>query len=267
MFYFFEAMNFRSRAFFQAERERNPMKTSKSDSRFVAAGLIGSFFLAGVSMADTYTEGFEGASYNLASSGAGTATLSTAEAHSGTQSVLLSLQSSSDYARVKLDVTSLAMTLGGITSADYWIDKSNPSLEQAPYLLLSIAVPGQDPDGTLAVMYNNPGATAPGWQDLTVDTETLFHVEGADTTGLATPSSMTLAQIDASTYSPGVTWGSLPVDFVRIGYGEGGDDNVVQSSYVDDLTINYTPVPEPASFSLLGIGALALLRRRRRVQQ
>jgi hypothetical protein len=241
------------------------MKTSKTNFRFVAAGLIGSFFLAGVGMADTYTEGFEGASYNLASSGAGTATLSTAEAHSGVQSVLLSLQSSSDYARVKLDVTSLALTLGQITSADYWIDKSDPSLEQAPYLLLSIDVPGQGTDGTLAVMYNNPGANATGWQDLTVDTGAKqFHVEGADTTGLATPSNMTLAQIDASTYSPGVTWGSFPVDFVRIGYGEGGDDSVVQSSYVDDLTINYTAVPEPASFSLLGIGALALLRRRRR---
>ncbi|MGD0461841.1 MAG: PEP-CTERM sorting domain-containing protein [Tepidisphaeraceae bacterium] len=244
------------------------MKTSKTNFRFVAAsaaaGLVGSFFLAGVGMADTYTEGFEGASYNLAATGAGSATLSTAEAHSGAQSVLLSLQSSSDYARVKLDVTSVGMTLGGITSADYWINKSAPLDEQAPYLLLSIAVPGQDPDGTLAIMYNNPGATAAGWQDLSVDTGTLFHVQGADTSGLATPSSMTLGQIDASTYSPGVTWGSLPVDYVRIGYGSGGDDSVVQSSYVDDLSINYTPVPEPASFSVIGLGAVMLLRRRRR---
>jgi hypothetical protein len=230
-----------------------------------AAALLVSLFVAGAGMASTYTQGFEGASYDLAGSGAGSATLSTAVVHSGSQSVLLSLQSSSDYARVKLDVSAEDLTLGQITSADYWINKSVPSDEQAPYLLFSIDVPGQGTDGTLAVMYNNPGATATGWQDLTADTiSTLFHVEGADTTGLATPSSMTLAQIDASTYSPGVTWGSLPVDFVRIGYGLGGDDSVVQSSYVDDLSINYTAVPEPASFSLLSIGAMALLRRRRR---
>ena len=239
------------------------MRASKTNFRFVAAGLLGSLFLAGVGMANTYTQGFEGASYNLAATGAGSATLSTAEAHSGAQSVLLSLQSSSDYARVKLDVTSQAMTLGGITSADYWIDKSDPGLDQAPYLLLSIDVPGQGTDGTLAIMYNNPGATAPGWQDLTVDTGTQFHVQGADTTGLANPVSMTLAQIDASTYSPGITWGSFPVDFVRIGYGSGGNDSVVQSSYVDDLSINYTAVPEPASFSVIGLGAALLLRRRR----
>src|SRR5271170_6373113 len=171
------------------------MKTSKSNFRFVVAGLMGLFFLAGVGMADTYTQGFEGDSYDLAGSGAGTATLSTAAFHSGSQSVLLSLQSSSDYARVKLDVTAEDLTLEQITSADYWINKSVPSAEQAPYLLFSIDVPGQGTDGTLAIMYNNPGANATGWQDLTVDTtDTLFHVEGADTTGLATPSSMTLAQ-------------------------------------------------------------------------
>jgi hypothetical protein len=244
------------------------MKPLKNNSYFAAAptaaALLGSFFLAGTAMANTYTEGFEGSSYDLASAGAGSATLSTAAAHSGAQSVLLSLQSSSDYARVKLDVTSQGITLGNITSADYWINKSNPGLQQAPYLLLSISVPGQLPDGTLAVMYNNPGATATGWQDLNVNTGTLFHVQGADTTGLANPSSMTLAQIDASTYSPGVTWGSFPVDFVRIGYGQGGNDSVVQSSYVDDLSINFTPVPEPASFAALSLGVVPLLLMRRR---
>src|SRR5271170_3515952 len=106
------------------------MKTSKSNFRFVVAGLMGLFFLAGVGMADTYTQGFEGDSYDLAGSGAGTATLSTAAFHSGSQSVLLSLQSSSDYARVKLDVTAEDLTLEQITSADYWINKSLPALNR-----------------------------------------------------------------------------------------------------------------------------------------
>lgn len=34
--------------------------------------------------------------------------------------------------------------------------------------------------------------------------------------------------------------------------------------YLDNLSLNYTPVPEPASFGVLGLGSLAMLRRRRR---
>jgi len=34
---------------------------------------------------------------------------------------------------------------------------------------------------------------------------------------------------------------------------------------ITEFTIRQTPIPEPASLALLGIGGLALLRRRRQV--
>lgn len=36
------------------------------------------------------------------------------------------------------------------------------------------------------------------------------------------------------------------------------------AAYFDDASVNVSPVPEPASFAAVGVGALALLRRRRR---
>jgi probable HAF family extracellular repeat protein len=52
-------------------------------------------------------------------------------------------------------------------------------------------------------------------------------------------------------------------------YGINDNGDIVGYGIYDGQTeaFELTPVPEPASFSLLGIGALALLRRRRRAQQ
>lgn len=179
-------------------------------------------FLSGQANAATITEGFEGSSYDLATQGAGSAALSTTTVHSGLQSLNLSLTTGTDYARVRLGESGL--TLGAITGANYWVNRASgteAAPNKAPYVLFSISCPGCGNDSTLAVMWNPPdiGIDPPlnTWTDITVDPNTtLFHVEG-DTTGLATPATMTLASLSSSFYSPGVTWGSFSVDFVRIG--------------------------------------------------
>jgi hypothetical protein len=43
----------------------------------------------------------------------------------------------------------------------------------------------------------------------------------------------------------------------------GGTIGSAGSFRVDDFTVNASAVPEPASLALLGLGGLALLRRRR----
>ncbi|HEY1599388.1 MAG TPA: hypothetical protein VGG64_07285 [Pirellulales bacterium] len=219
------------------------------------------------------TDGFENPNgYDLAASGGGSASIrpSPDPAYAGDQSLRLSLGSASDYARVKLDISSSNITLGQITSADYFVDRLPTSSDQLPYLILSINTPGSGGDSTLAVMYNDPASITPNtWTDLTVDpNQTLFHIEG-DTSGLLTPSSMTLAQLDGSDYSPGMSWGSFSVNFVRIGYGSAGDDETPTTAYVDNLTINAASpvVPEPSTIvvwsGLIILGSVAHCRRRR----
>jgi hypothetical protein len=218
--------------------------------------------LASVVSAGVIQEGFEGSGYDLT---AGKASVSTAAPHSGAQSVVLSINSASDYARVKLDVSSYGLTLGQITSADYWVNRTSAN-EQAPYIIFSIATPNHTTDEVMAVMYNNPGVSQGQWTDIQIGASSMFHVEG-DGTGLSNPSGITFGALQSSIYSPGITWGSLPVDYVRIGMGAAGNDGIAVTSYVDDLSINAasSAVPEPASLTMLAAGLLGLgmmLRRK-----
>lgn len=192
------------------------------------------------------------------------ASLSTATVHSGSQSVLLSLTSASDYGRVKLDVSSYGLTLGQITSADYWVNRQSTN-EQSPYILFSITTPGHGPDAVLAILYNDPSLSNGEWRNIQIGASSTFHVEG-DGTGLNNPGSIRFGDLQSSFYSPGVTWGSLPVNFVRIGMGLGSNDGVAATAFVDDLTINTAGVPEPGTSALVlaALGALGVMLRRRK---
>jgi hypothetical protein len=232
------------------------------------AALMGAALLfATQGNAATITEGFENApgSYNLAIAGGGSASIVTTTVHSGSQSLDLSLTTGSDYARVKLGESGL--TLGAIIGADYWVYGTGASNAAAPYLLLSISCTGCGTDNTLAVMYNpidtgiNP--TLNQWFDTVINPNTTsFHVSG-NTTGIANPNNVTLAQLSSDIFSPGVTWGSFSVDFVRIGLGQESNDGVPYNYFVDDLTINTanaTPLPSTWLMLLsgfIGIGFLA----------
>jgi hypothetical protein len=218
------------------------------------------------------TEGFEGSSYNFYSESGGSAGLSTSVVHSGSQSAMLSIADTDKYARVLLDISSSNLTLGQITSASYWVNRTAGGPEEAPYIIFSIAAPGHGPDDTLAVMYNYPAIrNSDGWTQINVNVNSqLFHVEG-DTPGLSTPSSTTLSQISASEYSSGVMWGSLKVNYVRFGLGLASAGKGLTTAYVDDMTINYNDlqaVPEPATLVSAGIAVvmglgLGFARRRR----
>ncbi|MEO6808782.1 MAG: hypothetical protein ABI353_06690 [Isosphaeraceae bacterium] len=218
------------------------------------------------------TEGFEGSSYDFYSDPGSAASLSTAVKHNGLQSAMLSIANTDQYARVKLDISSSNLTLGQITSASYFVKRTVGGPEEAPYIIFSIAAPGLGSDDTLAVMYNYPAiVTGANWAEINVNANSqLFHVEGA-TPGLTNQSSITLSQISASEYSPGVSWGSLKVDFVRFGLGLASAGGGPTTAYVDDMTINYNDlqaVPEPATLISAGIAVviglgLGFARRRR----
>jgi hypothetical protein len=62
-------------------------------------------------------------------------------------------------------------------------------------------------------------------------------------------------------------WGSFSVDFVRIGFGQEGNDGKASNFFVDDLTIDTastTPLPAALPMFASGLGALGFLGWRRK---
>lgn len=216
---------------------------------------VAAIFVSTQAHATSVTEGFEGSSYDLfTTSGADTAEISTAQQHSGSQSLYLSLPTGSDYARVKLPQS--GFTLSGITSADYWVDRvsANTSHYEAPYLIVGLNCPtcGYGSDDIIAIMWNpgDIGIFPPlnQWSDISVDpSSTLFHLYD-NTTGTNLLTDVTLDDLDG-------VWGDATVSYVDIALGLGGSDGVTASYYVDDLTLNVANTPLPAALPLFASGA------------
>ncbi len=218
------------------------------------------------------TVDFEGGGYTLAADGAAIIGLSTDQSHSALNSVKIQLSDASpgsDFGKINVPCSG---TLNQTTATAWsYIPSTNSRPELAPYIYFIL---DSDNSGT----YNYPndslviafvtGSTAnptDTWFQIGLDASTKVHVVG-NRTGLgatefsASNSSLmgTLGDLCSTTFSGSTTYGDLNLIIARVGAGE-WPDAANYTAYVDDITI----IPEPATMSLLAIGALSLIRRKK----
>ena len=211
--------------------------------------------------------------YSFGTDAGATLQRSTEQAHSGLYSAKLQLSDanpSADFAKINVPWTSSTL---GQTSATCWdyVPSSNVRSDVAPYLYFIVDCNSNGlydyPNDGLVIAFVTGSESNPtdAWFQTSLDSTTKVHVVG-NRTGLgATEFSSsngltmgTLADLCAKPYSGATTWGDLSMVMVRAGAGE-WPGATGYTAYVDDLTV----VPEPATMCLLGVGAVALIRRRK----
>jgi PEP-CTERM motif len=181
------------------------------------------------------------------------------------------------------------LPLSAITSLSYSTYMTTNNAQQFPYIAISFASTGVGPADD-NIIFEPPYQTAatgnpslPDQGPTALNTWQTWDAEDGgwwDGNGVAgTPGSGVMSLATAVADYPNAVIADFPAPFdsflgveFQVGLGSAGEtfdgnvDNVTLGVNGVDTTYDFEPaaVPEPASFSLLGIGALALLRRRRR---
>jgi hypothetical protein len=190
-------------------------------------------------------------------------------------------------------------SLSAITSLSYWAYMANNgpiNNQQFPYLGVAISTDGnpiQSDGSNLDFMHFEPpyqqhstgnpslpdqgptvlnewqgwNAQEGGWWDGVIGGSGGDHVQPLSAFIAAYPNAIIA---DPSSVYPGFEGVNLQVGFAdNTSTFDGNVDDFTLGTASASTTYDFEPaaVPEPASFSLLGIGALALLRRRRRAPQ
>ncbi len=251
----------------------------QSKTRFIIKPVLGTALLAALigapTLASAWGTDFEsgpgatpGSGYDLYYG----ATRTTAISQSPSHSIELSMTSEADTPLIRFLPTETLGTLNGQFST--FVSASSPDL--APYMYFGVdtnqdGIWEGDGGGDSLVIAFSGGAipntiTHESWFTSGLDSATNVHVVG-NRAGLtagtysASGTQDTLANLRSMSLGGSTSWGDLNVlrAYIAVGNWPGVSS---YTAYVDD--VNFAPVPEPATMTVLGLGALVAIRRRRR---